>query len=580
MKLMRYTLLLNCLIVSVITNAQVKWDIDSTIINEVSMDRSAMNAVLKNDFRSILSPTLGTQTGTGLSFGTDPILTNYGFGSHKLFGLVTGVQESDSSITTANYTYGLSDSHHFIGDYLGRVGTSYLSIGLNRRSEIGQFQNSNIKRTDFYVALHKKETRMQTRYGYLHNSLSLEDNGGLNDTLQLESLADIDYNSLPVNLNTGLTTIRRKTLFYSTYYKLNREESDTMSRKYEHGFGLDLKLSNEEYNYELDVSDFSSVWLDTTFQTSTGTMDSLGFKALRTSLSYGIIDPNKRKLVEVEYTNSTHDWNVLNSSYARINIHQYLKGSQSLQYKYYTSGLYLGSQELTIRSDHRLFDHVLLNFLLSYENKSANYMERNYRGNHFSWLNSFEKVQKKKLQLYLFEENSKLGLSANLEKFDNYIYYNEFSLPEQSTESILYGKFTLYHLFRSKHLTSYSKVKFQRGNTSVLRYPDISLSSKINYLFKLGQIHMSLGVQALYFTEYYSLNYNPNLRNFYLQNSTKAGGYPFVDLYVSAKVGSVDLFLKKDNVFYKNITSNAFLYPGYSSTPSIVRVGLNWVFQN
>ena len=93
------------------------------------------------------------------------------------------------------------------------------------------------------------------------------------------------------------------------------------------------------------------------------------------------------------------------------------------------------------------------------------------------------------------------------------------------------------------------------------------------------------GATFVFFTDFYSDEYNPLIAEFVTQNNTKIGEYPRVDFFFNAKIKSSRLFVKLENV---NAPIEHLIYPDtpydYYSAPFTpyrdfsVRIGLIWNF--
>lgn len=93
-----------------------------------------------------------------------------------------------------------------------------------------------------------------------------------------------------------------------------------------------------------------------------------------------------------------------------------------------------------------------------------------------------------------------------------------------------------------------------------------------------------LGTELYYSSSYWQLNYRPDIASFYYgnTNSNPMGNYPIFDAFVSARIKTVDLFLKYEHL------NEWYVIPGvnkrYESTyrypiePFRLRVGFTWIF--
>lgn len=91
-----------------------------------------------------------------------------------------------------------------------------------------------------------------------------------------------------------------------------------------------------------------------------------------------------------------------------------------------------------------------------------------------------------------------------------------------------------------------------------------------------------IGVDMRYFTSYYAPILNPATAQFCVQNTTKVGNYPILNVYANFYVRSLHLrffahYTHFNHLFMKS-TPNYFAMPGYPMNPDIFRAGLAWHF--
>ncbi len=82
--------------------------------------------------------------------------------------------------------------------------------------------------------------------------------------------------------------------------------------------------------------------------------------------------------------------------------------------------------------------------------------------------------------------------------------------------------------------------------------------------------------------EYYNIfkdfTYIPATNEFYVQNKYTVGQYPFVDVFLNARIRPVQFFIKIENVLYGLVGGNYNFVHGYYQPDRSFRFGLTWMF--
>jgi hypothetical protein len=145
-------------------------------------------------------------------------------------------------------------------------------------------------------------------------------------------------------------------------------------------------------------------------------------------------------------------------------------------------------------------------------------------------------------------------------------------LKVKAQKEFRYGKFALDNT-----------VLFQQAvsGEEVFNVPQIVTRNTLYFqdeLFKKA-LFLQTGVTFKYFTEYNMNAYDPVLAEFYVQNDQELGGFPLVDLFLSAKIRQTRIFFKWEhfNQLFKS-TNDQFSAPGYPYRDAVIRFGLVWNF--
>ena len=91
-------------------------------------------------------------------------------------------------------------------------------------------------------------------------------------------------------------------------------------------------------------------------------------------------------------------------------------------------------------------------------------------------------------------------------------------------------------------------------------------------------ILIQLGFNINYFSGYFSDTYMPANGQFYLQQNLKIGNYPYMDLFIHAKIKRARLFFKIENANMGFPTKGYFQVPYYPMPDRRAIIGLFWKF--
>ena len=131
-----------------------------------------------------------------------------------------------------------------------------------------------------------------------------------------------------------------------------------------------------------------------------------------------------------------------------------------------------------------------------------------------------------------------------------------------------YGKFAL-----ENHAV------YQLSSSSLLPLPTLSLYHNLYYYdlwFKV--LSVQLGVDMRYHTAYYAPVLVPATGQFRVQNTTRVGNYPFMNVYANFHLKTVRFFVEYTNLGELFLDRNYFSMPNYPLNPAVLKFGISWNF--
>lgn len=204
-----------------------------------------------------------------------------------------------------------------------------------------------------------------------------------------------------------------------------------------------------------------------------------------------------------------------------------------------------------------------------------------YASNHFSWNNDFRKVKDIRGSLLVSNEAFSFSVKADISLVSGYVYFNEDALPAQHNPVIsimgvdVKKKFKLGP-FHSEHQLNY----FINTNRNVVRIPDLSYYTSDYFYFFLVKDVLSIeaGFDLYYYTRYRGLAFAPSSGMFYVQEEQPIGNYPYLNLFLTAKLKRTRFYVRWDHFYAGQIEKNYFHVMNYPTPGRVFRFGLSWTF--
>ena len=249
-------------------------------------------------------------------------------------------------------------------------------------------------------------------------------------------------------------------------------------------------------------------------------------------------------------------------------------------------GYNLGDLHLSGKVETRiplLKDTASISAFGSIKNLSPVFYENHYHSQYFRWNNHFDKIRKVRFggQITIPHTMSELGL--DVENITNYIYFDETGYPKQYDGNIQVLALKLQQNFQLKSLHWDNQVVYQTSsNQNILPLPAISAYSSLFLQFVVSKVlTVQMGVNAHFWSRYYSPTYEPATQQFKLQHTAKTGDYPLLSGYLNCHLKQTRFFLQYYNLGAMFIKPpDYFSIPHYPVNPPLLKLGLSVDFIN
>lgn len=173
--------------------------------------------------------------------------------------------------------------------------------------------------------------------------------------------------------------------------------------------------------------------------------------------------------------------------------------------------------------------------------------------------------------------------SVSAVNLTNLVYYDTAGVPAQDATAK-----NLLIVF-ARHQARLGRVGFDNqatytggGNVNGIRIPALVANLRVyyeSYIFRKALFNQ-VGAELYYQSAYRAFDYSPSTQQFYQQNHFTIRNYPVVDVFFSADIKAVSIFLKVAYVNQGILQNGYFTTPYYTGYPRRFQFGLKWNFFN
>jgi hypothetical protein len=475
-----------------------------------------------------------------------------------------------------------------------------LTARFNRHTSLGFYNKQQSALSNFYFtanSVSKKRNAGFYIYG-LFNGNKNQENGGIRNFTLNDSTMELHKDIMRVRINNATRDNRETRLMFNPWLRIIRKKNDTISSA-----GHYLQLKTRAMSGSLQYVD-KSFRTDTLYKLAyfdtTTTKDSTHFRQITNEISYVFLRKSGRGF-SLGYRHELGNvWQYVDSIYSNhlvmgdisfgktfdagdTTIKTKAQIDNRLSARYVLQGAnvgdYLVENEFHFRAKGSMRGEIFANAIL--DRKHPDFIFNRWVSNHFQWNNhyrSYEQVQAQAGWRY----SRKFGISAYYRNIFRYLYFDAQAMPQQYQKTIEVGGANLFFdLVALKHIGLSAQYTQQfSSQQSVLPLPSNIL--RANLFYTGNHFHNSLqirvGAQLEIYDSFYSYGYMPATQAFYVQDRISTKRYPFLDLYLNARIRPVMVFLKIENALYGYAGNSYFFTPGYYQTDLAFRFGISWVF--
>jgi len=573
------------------------------------------NYTEKDDFEWVALANQGqTYNKLGYNFVNNQITPEFGFKS-KLYNYYSAEDMLYYHVPTP--TTILFYRSGYDGQVLNTTFTSNFGkhqnffIGYKGLRSIGEYQQAIASHVNFRVgySYYNPEKRYQFRTHITSQKVDNQENGGLTKNSITQFKQDNPDFSARGRVNVNL--YNAKSYFKSSRYYFEHElrllnSRDSLQQKLTNlKIGHSINLENR--NYQFTASDVVFFEENTSIygnKTNSNTSERTEFNTLRNQFYLKFNSPwilGNFKVFSSFY-NTTHTFNAITpNNNAGIKISEKEKNINHTSFGANWNGEYKGvflnifgqqvvtgknlSNNIHVNAGFKLKNDILVKGGLQLKNVAPNATANLFQSN-WSNLNWNQSLDNENYRILYGKIQSKwINIDTSLNQIKNYIYYNTNSVVSQYNQTIDYAKLKVSNQFKYKNFRLNNSILYQQtlqGN-SVFRVPDLVTRNTLyyqDYFFKGDPLEAQIGITFKYFNKYFANEFNPILNEFYIQNNTKIGGYPMLNVFVNGKVRRTRIYFIVENITASLTGRNYFATPSQPQTDLKMRLGLVWNFWN
>lgn len=219
--------------------------------------------------------------------------------------------------------------------------------------------------------------------------------------------------------------------------------------------------------------------------------------------------------------------------------------------------------------------------------RSPSLVEQRMISNHFEWnpsTNNFNNSVTDRLEATLatkLGERQFVRLTGHYNHIKRHIYFDTVAVPRQyAANQQVFGAEIQHHIrfgkFHFENFIAYTNT----NDAPVIRIPEWLFDSKLYFegaLFRRALVGQ-FGVQVYTPTSYLADAYMPVTQQFHLQNGFTIEPYPIADVFITADIKNLNVFLKMSNIASDITAPGYFTTPYYPGMRTSFVFGIKWMF--
>ncbi len=482
-----------------------------------------------------------------------------------------------------------------------------LNLGFDLRvlSSTGAYQRQRDNIINFVLTAQyfTPDHRYAVIANMIFNRIKNQENGGITSDSLFTQNIETNRFVIPVNLASAENRVKESGFYMKNYFTIssreNRKQDSTKSAR--KSFNLGRIIYSFQYNRQiqnyLDDNPTSGFYPQIFYDSAT-TADSITVKKIINELGWTnpTLKSNKQfKILQLDFR-IKYQYIEVSDLEGKSYLSQWIPyGAVAFQpyyglrlegYASYVIGDYNGG-DFQVRADLGIVPgkkggHAgTIHFAGTYALQEPSWFLHRFNSNHFRWYHAFEKQGV--VSGTAWYERKYLNAAVSLSRINRYAYLGPDAQPAQLDREIGYfvamlrGKLPVWRFSFTAQL-AYQNVQ----GTDSLQVPDFAGNLTVMFtqqLFK-GAATLQPGLNFFYNTAYFSNQYMPDSRAFYLQYGQKTGNYIYMDVFLNVKIQRARLFIMYSHFNAGWMGRDYFMVPNYPMQDGAFRFGVTWRFHD
>lgn len=473
-------------------------------------------------------------------------------------------------------------------------------FNINMVSSKGRYSHQHMRDVTFTPQMSYTGKHLQVHFFYNFNKLSVEENGGIIDTVEIKNNRFTTRLESPFS-NWGMRSwnLVGEYTVGSTDFKIINDSTRTEIYTPRLAVGYAFQYNKIFRTYE--DTEIKKKFYDDYFRSQYSTFDSLFYHKLSNRFHLKICEnqytPELRGAIGLEHELYYNFGNYLTDNSDHKYTGTYLEGGISKnktknlilsgKYRQYISGYKSGDMIVNGNLGFRIYkgESDTVNYEMKasvdFRNEEPTYFEKRYYSNNYQWDNSFSKTKTIRVggEVGLPRWNMKVGGAYYL--INDYVYINRKAVPQQMSGVLNVFSLSLMHDLHAGPLGMANRVTIQKANDDgKLCLPNYALYNATYLQFYLVKnvLLTQIGAEMRFSGEYNALGYSPATSLFYQNDRMKSGNYPIMNAFVNIKIHGVLMFFKWEHI---NVVKNKEWYAATDCYPMQdfhFMLGLLWRF--
>ena len=459
-------------------------------------------------------------------------------------------------------------------------------------------QKSDEQNLVLFTSLSSKNQRYHLFSNFIHNRLKEQENGGIENDSIFEN-GQIKAGEIGISLYGAENHQRESSAYIKQYYSLGTHHTKTIDTTKTREFVSFGKIAFSSlfkrqifvYNDAFPTDGFyANVFYDTLqTQDSTvvyrfeNTLEYLPYEINLEKSSFGIrINAGvKQQYVQLRTDSIDRYFNQFIPQagiliFAGKHLQLHIKGNYVVGDYNDKDYNYQGSIQYRMGPDSIC---KIIELSGGYIAKEPEWMTTHYCSNNFIWDNHFKKITGQYAGIDFHQ--TKLSIGINYYLLNNFVYYDINARPNQSSQSSELISAFLFKDFIIGNWAFDNHIVYQKTfGANVIRLPELMSKHSLyfNHAFFKKALISQIGVDLAFNNKYYADEYMPATSQFYIQNKKQIGNYPYIDLFLNAKIKRANIFVKLQHATEGLLDKTYYSTPHYPLQGRAIKFGVCWKF--